>query len=47
MIESAWLKNIGHFLYHLDPDARKTKRLECLHLKSIKKKYSGVFNIDR
>ena len=25
MIENAWVKNMGHFLYHLDPDVRKKK----------------------
>ena len=35
---------MGHFLYQLDSDVRKTRRLEYLLLKIIKKKYSVVVN---
>ena len=35
----------GNFLYHLNPDLRKIiRRLERLHLKILKRKYSAVFN---
>ena len=33
MVESSWA-SIGYFLYQLNPDI---KRLECLHLKILKK----------
>ena len=37
MVESAWAEDMGHFLYHVDPDTRKiTRRLEKLQLKIIK-----------
>ena len=37
MVESTWA-HIGHFLYQLDPDiARLVRRLEYLHLKTLKK----------
>ena len=40
MVESAWA-SMGHFLCHLDPDIRKI-RLECLDLKILKRKHSGL-----
>ena len=40
IVERAWT-SMGHFLYHLDPDIR----LELLHLKILKRKYTVVFNI--
>ena len=44
IVESAWA-NIGFFLHHLDPEIRrKVRRLECPHLKIIKKCQSVVFN---
>ena len=44
MVESAWA-NIGFFLYQLDPEVRRlVRRLECLHLKILKKKQSAVVN---
>ena len=40
MVERAWT-NIGFFLYQLNPDVRRlVRRLECLHLKILKKKQS-------
>ena len=34
MVENSWAENMGHFLYHLDPDTRKiTRRLEKLQLR--------------
>ena len=35
MVESAWTEDMGQFLYHLDPDTRKIRRLEKLQLKII------------
>ena len=36
MVESAWAGDMGQFLYHLDPDARKiTRSLEKIELKII------------
>ena len=36
---------MGHFLHHLNPDIRKMiRRLECLHLMILKRKYSPVFH---
>ena len=33
MVESAWAEDMGHFLYHLDPDARKiTRSLEYIYI---------------
>ena len=44
MVESAWA-NVGFFLYQLDPEVRRlVRRLECFHLKILKKKQSTVFN---
>ena len=41
MVKSVWV-SIGHFLLHLDPDIRKIIRLEHLHLKILKRKYSRL-----
>ena len=42
---SALVKNMGHFLCHLDLDVRKsTKKLDSHHLKIIKKRCVLVFN---
>ena len=37
MLESAWAR-MEHFLHHLVLDIRKIIRLECLHLKIVKRK---------
>ena len=37
IVESAWVEDMGQFLYHLDPDTRKiTRKLEKIKAKIIK-----------
>ena len=44
MVKSAWA-SMEHFLQHFNPDIRKIIiRLEGLHLKILKRKYSKAFN---
>ena len=44
MVESAWVEDMGQFLYHLDPDTRKiTRSLEKNQIKN-NKQCSIVFN---
>ena len=39
-----WSKALGFFLCQLNPEVRRlVRRLECLHLKILKKKQSAVF----